>query len=289
MIRNDIAAIIFIIFAPIIGGLISGIDGTISSRMKGIGHVSLIQPFLDFFKLLSKKSDIKALEKAPYMAGHLLFSIGALVMLALRQDFFLIVLMSELSWIFLLMYGFNSTNIFIRMAAKRGLFAIIACFPVMLLLGGAIYLITKNGFTVQDIIYYPANLLNQLPFVFVSIVAVTMIRQGKAPFDSSITDAPDRMDMSGGLIGELGGINLAIVQITRWINISILYAVIILFVLRPLWAGLLIALIVLIIQTLIENILPRMRYNFLYKIMPLALFGIAMINILWIALKNYNM
>ena len=52
---NYINGILFIIFAPIIGGLLQGIDRKISARMQGRIGPPILQPFYDVKKLLSKE------------------------------------------------------------------------------------------------------------------------------------------------------------------------------------------------------------------------------------------
>jgi ech hydrogenase subunit B len=47
-------AIIAVIVAPFIGGLLAGIDRKVTARLQGRYGPPLLQPFYDFFKLLGK-------------------------------------------------------------------------------------------------------------------------------------------------------------------------------------------------------------------------------------------
>ena len=46
----------YIIFAPILGGLTSGIDRKITARMQGRQGPPVLQPFYDVIKLLKKET-----------------------------------------------------------------------------------------------------------------------------------------------------------------------------------------------------------------------------------------
>ena len=50
-----ICILAFLILAPILGGLLSGLDRKISARMQGRIGPSILQPFYDVQKLLSKQ------------------------------------------------------------------------------------------------------------------------------------------------------------------------------------------------------------------------------------------
>ncbi len=47
-------AIIAVVVAPFIGGLLAGIDRKLTARLQGRYGPPILQPFYDFFKLLGK-------------------------------------------------------------------------------------------------------------------------------------------------------------------------------------------------------------------------------------------
>ncbi len=276
--------VIFMILSPIIGGLLVGIDGFISASMKGMGKASLLQPFIDFFKLIAKKTPTKNSAKIPYIAGHFIFSVAAIIFIGFKQDIFLVMLMIMMSWIFLILFGINSKNVFTKLSAKRLLFSILATFPSMLIYGISVYLLT-GGSSIQDILYYPGNTILKLPFLFITMIMTIMIYQGKPPFDSVMTYDAGKVDMCGGLIGELGCKSFAVVNLTRWINIAALYAFIILFIARTLWMGILLGVCVLIAQIFFEAIFVKLRYQFIYWAVPLIMFLLSITNVVWLSIR----
>ena len=50
-----IAMVAFVLFAPLLGGLLDGMDRKISARMQGRRGPSILQPFYDVIKLMQKK------------------------------------------------------------------------------------------------------------------------------------------------------------------------------------------------------------------------------------------
>ena len=55
MIYRMIGIVAFLFLAPLVGGLLSGLDRKISARMQGRIGPSILQPFYDVAKLLSKQ------------------------------------------------------------------------------------------------------------------------------------------------------------------------------------------------------------------------------------------
>ena len=55
MIYRVIGIVAFLFLAPLVGGLLSGLDRKISARMQGRIGPSILQPFYDVIKLLSKQ------------------------------------------------------------------------------------------------------------------------------------------------------------------------------------------------------------------------------------------
>ena len=85
-IQNLIIAVITIIAAPILGGILTGYDRKITARMQNRFGPPILQPFYDFFKLLGKQSIAVNQTQMVYVLGHLLFAMGAMAMLVLKQD-----------------------------------------------------------------------------------------------------------------------------------------------------------------------------------------------------------
>ena len=75
MVLNIISGIAYLILAPVIGGLLAGLDRKISARMQRRVGPPVLQPFYDFFKLWDKQPIAVNEAQRFYVFGFLLFVI----------------------------------------------------------------------------------------------------------------------------------------------------------------------------------------------------------------------
>lgn len=55
MITTIISVVAYVVLAPLVGGLLAGLDRIVSARMQGRVGPPLLQPFYDVFKLREKE------------------------------------------------------------------------------------------------------------------------------------------------------------------------------------------------------------------------------------------
>ena len=77
--------------APLLGGLLFGIDRKVTARLQGRKGPPIVQPFYDVIKLLAKDSTYTNRRQVFYLYSHLLWMLVALVILLTRQDFLVFV------------------------------------------------------------------------------------------------------------------------------------------------------------------------------------------------------
>lgn len=82
--KTWLIVIAYIVLAPVIGGLIAGIDRKISAHMQKRVGPSILQPFYDVHKLFSKQSIVVNKSQKFYVLGFFTFIIftGCLFLLA---------------------------------------------------------------------------------------------------------------------------------------------------------------------------------------------------------------
>ena len=75
-----IRVLLYILLAPVLGGLLSGIDRVFSARMQGRQGPPLFQPFYDVSKLMSKQTTVVNSIQVLFVTSYLVFTIftGAL-------------------------------------------------------------------------------------------------------------------------------------------------------------------------------------------------------------------
>ena len=281
-INNLLIAVIAIIAAPIIGGLLTGIDRRITARMQNRQGPPILQPFYDFFKLIGKQDIAVNQTQMVYVLGHLLFAIGALVMLVLQQDLLMIMFILAFSGIALIMGASSIRSPYSKIGAQREIMSMMAYEPVLLLMVVGVYKAT-GSFMISGIFEHEKPLLFSLPLVFLSFLFILTIKLRKSPFDFA-TSHHGHQELIKGLTTEFSGTQLALIELTHWIDLVLFMGLISLFFAQPIWIGILIALVCYFIEILVDNISARMTWQWMVKTTWVAGIGIALVNIIWMYL-----
>lgn len=271
-----------IIVAPILGGLLTGVDRKLTARLQNRMGPPLLQPFYDFFKLLGKENITVNQTQIVYVLGHLIFAIASLVMLVLGQDLLMLIFVLTFSGIFLIIGASSVRSPYSKIGAQREILQMMAYEPVILLMVVGVYLITKS-FMVSNIFEYGTPLIYKLPLVFIAFVFVLTIKLRKSPFDFS-TSHHGHQELIKGLTTEFSGIQLAIIEMTHWIDLVLILGIISLFYANPIWVGVLLALECFLAEIVIDNICARMTWRWMLKATWLFGIGAALTNIIWLYL-----
>ena len=282
-INNIIIAIVTIIIAPIIGGLLTGIDRKISARMQNRYGPPLLQPFYDFFKLLGKERITVNQTQMVFVLGHLFFAIASLVMLVLKQDLLMLMFVLAFSTVSLIMGAMSVRSPYSKIGAQREIIQMMAYEPVLLLMVVGIYLTTKS-FMIDSIFNHPSPLLFHLPLVFFAFLYVLTIKLRKSPFDLS-TSHHGHQELIKGITTEFSGPQLAIIELTHWFDLVLLLGLITLFFVKPIWVGILIALASFGLELVIDNISARVTWRWMLKATWIIGIGAALTNIVWLYLS----
>ena len=284
VLKTIIIILITLVAAPVVGGLLSGIDRKITARMQNRFGPPILQPFYDFFKLLGKERITVNQTQMVYVLGNLIFAIAALIMLTLKQDLLMLVFILTFSSISLIIGAMSVRSPFSKIGAQREIIQMLAYEPVLLLMVVGIYLTTKS-FMIESIFTYSKPLLFMLPLIFLSFLYVLTIKLRKSPFDFS-TSHHGHQELMKGLTTEFSGPQLAIIELTHWYDIVLLLGLITLFFAKPLWVGILIALGCYILELVIDNISARMTWRWMLKATWLVGIGAALTNVIWLYMKT---
>ena len=280
--NNILIAVIAIIAAPIVGGLLTGIDRKITARMQNRFGPPLLQPFYDFFKLLGKQGIAVNQTQMVYVMGHLFFAVGALVMLVLKQDLLMLMFILAFSAVSLIMGAMSVRSPYSKIGAQREIMQMMAYEPVLLLMVVGVYK-TTGSFMISEVFKHSQPLLYSLPLVFLAFLYVLTIKLRKSPFDFS-TSHHGHQELIKGLTTEFSGTQLALIELTHWFDLVLLLGLISLFFAQPLWVGILIALASYFCEIVIDNISARMTWQWMVKVTWVAGIGAALVNIVWMYL-----
>lgn len=256
-------AVIAVIVAPIIGGFLAGIDRKITARLQGRWGPPIVQPFYDFFKLLGKSRIATSKTQFVWIISYLVFMITCLVFLVLQQDLLLLVFLLGFAGISFVLAGFSTKSPYSHFGANRELLQILSYEPILLLLALGVY--TQNGsFMISEIMANETPLLTSLWPIFIALIVVLTIKMRKSPLDIA-TSHHGHQELVKGIMTEISGPYYALVTLTEWFELVLFLGLVTLFWANPLWVGILIALVVFILELVIDNINSRMTGGWMVK------------------------
>lgn len=262
---NYINGILFIIFAPIIGGLLQGIDRKISARMQGRIGPPILQPFYDVKKLLSKEVIVINKAEKFFLAFFLIFMIFTGAIFFCGGDILLVTFAFTLTSIFLVIAAYSTNSPFSTIGAERELLQMMSYEPMVLLTAVGFYL-AKDSFNVKDIVVGNVPPIVYLPGVFLGFVFILTIKLRKSPFDLSASHHAHQ-ELVKGITTEFSGKTLAIVEIAHWYEDVLLYGFVYIFFRFNNPMSILLALamcvVVYIVEILIDNTFSRVKWQVL--------------------------
>ncbi len=257
-------AIATIVLAPVIGGLLFGIDRRITARLQGRFGPPILQPFYDFFKLLGKESIAVSKMQFVWIYSYLVLMIASLLCLVLQADFLVMVFLLGFAGVSLVLGGFSTKSPYSHFGANRELLQIMAYEPVLLLLAIAIY--AQNGtFLISTIVSQDKPLLLSLWPMFIALLYVLTIKMRKSPFDIS-TCHHAHQEIVKGITTEYSGSHLALYHLAEFYEIVLVLGIIALFWANPIWIGILIALAAFLLELVIDNIAARMTAGWMVRL-----------------------
>lgn len=256
-------ALLFIVVAPFLGGLLAGIDRKVTARMQGRVGPPVLQPFYDVGKLFQKDQIVVTPSQHFYILSYLVFIVASGALFFAGGDLLLVIFAFTLAHIFLVLGAYSSYSPYSHIGAERELIQIIAYEPMIILSAVGMYLVTRS-FYVGDIVGSPIPLILYLPGVFLGFLMVLTIKLRKSPFDLS-TSHHAHQEIVKGVTTEFSGPMLGRVEIAHWYeNIFLLGFIYLFFAWNPLIAILAI-IVAYLLEILIDNTFSRGTWQFTLK------------------------
>ncbi len=257
----------FVILGPILGGLLEGLDRVVSARMQGRQGPPLLQPFYDVYKLFAKQSILVNNVQDLLVCGFLIFVVFSGILFFMGGDMLLTFFALTLAEIFMVMSSASANSPYSSMGAQRELVQTMTYEPMILLTAIGFY-IAAGSFQVEAIVQSQLPAIVYLPGIFIGYVFILTIKFRKSPFDLS-TSHHAHQEMVRGLTTELSGNILALVEIAEWYETVFLLAVVGLFFVNGTWWSAVLAvavcLVVYLLETLVDNVFPRVKWDVMIK------------------------
>lgn len=258
-----IRGILIIILAPLVGGLLTGIDRVITARMQGRQGPPVLQPFYDVLKLIQKESiEVNNMHRF-FVYVSLIFVLFTTEILLSGGDMLLAVFALTLGSVFFVLGGYASNSPYSIIGSERELLQIMAYEPMVLLVCVGLYY-ADHSFFVNEIISNKVPAIVYLPGVFVGLVFILTIKLRKSPFDLSMSHH-GHQEIVKGITTEYSGRDLAVIEVTHWYEMIISLTLVYVFFATALPISRVLALVacgvVYFIEIITDNAFARLKWQ----------------------------
>jgi ech hydrogenase subunit B len=278
-VNNLIAAIIFIALAPVLGGLVYGVERKVRARMQNRMGPSILQPFYDFFKLLDKRPMMVHSTHAFLGIMHFVAIWFALAVLVLGGDMLVVIFLHLLATALLVVAGYSVRSVFSHLGSTRQALSALAYEPVLLAIAIGFFMVT-GSFNSSAVLNFPQPLVVKLPLAFVALLMILPIKLKKSPFD--VADA--HQEVVGGAEIEYSGIFFEALYTARWVEYMFGYSLVAMFAGANIWLGLGMASVVFILVNAVDNSTARLNYKDMLKISLGVALPLALLNLVFLVL-----
>jgi ech hydrogenase subunit B len=255
--------IAFILLAPVIGGLVSGIDRKITAHMQGRVGPSILQPFYDVGKLFEKEMTVANDTQRFYVISYFIFMVFTGALFFAGGDILLVIFALTLAQIFLVLGAYSANSPYSHVGAERELIQIMSYEPMVILAAVGMYVVTKS-FNVGTIVSYTQPLVLFLPGIFIGFIYILTIKLRKSPFDIS-TSHHAHQEIVKGVTTEFSGPTLGLVEVTHWYETVLLLGFVYLFFAFNPVIAIIAVILVYILELLIDNASARVKWQLAMK------------------------
>lgn len=267
MITKIVCALLYVVLAPLAGGLLAGIDRKITARMQGRIGPSIFQPFYDVSKLLNKQIMKINNMQYPFALCFLIFVVITGALFFAGADILLVFFTLTTAVLFFILEAATTNSPFAVMGSEREIIQMLAYEPMMLLVAVGFYMATGT-FHIEEIIKQDYSTVLYTPGLFIGFLYILTIKLRKSPFDLS-TSHHAHQEVVKGITTELSGRMFAFVEIAHWYENVFLLGVIGLFIVNSsIWsipAALLVIAVCYFLEILIDNCSARVKWNVMFN------------------------
>jgi formate hydrogenlyase subunit 4 len=258
-----IYALLFVLLAPVFGGLLAGIDRIVSARMQGRVGPPLLQPFYDVGKLLQKRTRQINPIAEPLLIAHLGYMATTGALLLGGTDLIFTVFVYALAALLLVLAAGSANSPFSFAGAERELVVLLASEPFFILMMVAVCKVTAAS-TFGGVLASSQLVAVQLPGVLLAFVVVATIKLRKSPFDISISHHPHQ-ELVSGLTSDMSGRLLAYVELAHWYESALLCAFMVLLFNWSVPLGLLAFAVAYALEVLVDNATSRIKWQLVLR------------------------
>jgi len=251
--------IAYIIFAPILGAVLSGLDRRVTARMQGRVGPPILQPLYDVLKLMQKDSLVVRRSQNFYIAFFLMFIIFTGALFFSGKDLLLVIFALTLAEIFFVLGGYKASSPYSIIGSQRAMIQMMAYEPIIILAVVGMYMVTKS-FYITDIISYNKPLCYYLPGLLFAFIYILTMKFSKSPFDLAYSHHAHQ-ELVKGMTTEFSGRSLAMIEVAHWYENILLLGFVWLFFANNILIGIALTLVVYFLTILIDNTFARVKWE----------------------------
>ena len=275
-----IFVIIGLVAAPLLGGLIAGLDRRLTAWFQSRQGPPIMQAFYDVGKLFGKE---KMVVNQWQILCAWVYLIAAAVSVALffaQGDLLLVFFVQAIGAVFLVMGAMSVKSPFSQVGAQRELIQILAYEPILILVFVGFYMVT-GSFSIHAVWAQDTPLLAKMPLLYLALGYALTIKLRKSPFDFS-TSHHGHQELVKGVLTEYSGPYLGLIEIAHWYETILVLSLCALFWhTNVAWMALLLV-ATYMLEILVDNTMARMTWRWMLKRVWLLGMGIAVVNLIWL-------
>lgn len=269
-----------VILAPVVGGLLTGLDRRITARLQSRQGPPILQPFYDVLKLAGKepKATNAWLIFSAYM--YVVASALAVFIFFLGGDLLLLFFVLTIGAVFQVVGAICVPSPFSQVGAQRELLLMLAYEPILILVFVGFAMCT-GSFMLADVFTQQQPLLLKMPLLFLALGYALTIKLRKSPFDISASHH-GHQELVRGVQTEYSGPFLALIEVGHWFDMVLILGLCAVFWHTSIIGMFLLMVASLFTEILIDNITARLTWQWMLKKSLLVGMGLALVNLLWL-------
>jgi len=271
-----------LLLGPLLGGLLNGVDRRLTAILQGRVGPPLLQPFYDCIKLLGKERKYGSAWQVVCAYIYTIMSALGLVMLALQQDLLAIFFVISVGSVFFVVGAMSTHSPYSDVGGHRELIQMLAYEPLLILVILGIYM-SVGSFRVSDMLAFKEPLALRLPLMLIVLEIIIGIRMRKSPFDISASEHAHQ-EIVRGVLTEYSGVYLMLIDIAHWYELVLLLGLVALFWATNIVGAIVLALAMLLLEILVDNITARLTWDWMLKFSIAAGIVLGAINIVAISI-----
>ena len=283
MIKDTLLILFALGGAPLLGGLIAGIDRRITARLQARFGPVILQPFFDVAKLFGKQMIVPNAWQVFCAYVYLVGAVLSVVLFFLQSDLLLIFFVQAVGAVFLVLGGMAVPSPYAQVGAQRELIQVLTYEPLLILVFVTIYSVT-GSFKISAVYGHATPLLKELPLIFVVLTYALTIKLRKSPFDFS-TSHHGHQEIVKGVLTEHSGPILGLIEIGHWYETVLILGLCALFWATSATGMLLLIGITYFAELIVDNAMARMTWRWMLGYVWSVGLAMSVINIIWLYAK----